>query len=506
MAKILLVDDEPNLRLLLEVELSDVGHDVTTAVNASSAIALAAATDFDILMTDLRMPGMTGLELCAWVRQNRPCTDVILMTGYGSSQSAVEGLRLGAADYLFKPFGDIQLVIGSVERLLQKRRLRDETESLKTQLLQMDRLNSLGHLSSAVAHEISNPAGFVLGNLSMLQEDLTTLVAEYPEEKARLDEMTAMVDDAIVGIQRVSDVARDLRAFAGADVGPQQPIRLLEVVETSLRIGKVAVRHRARLTTDLGDIGLVDGQHGRLAQVFINLLLYAADTVPEGNASGHEVHLSMRADGNQAVVEITDTGTLLTDAQRAELFAPLRTNASGVPIGVGLALTRDIVNDHSGDVSVTPGRGGNRYVVQLPLLEPQARRESRPALAPSTGRKALIIDDEEALRRMMTVMLRGRYDVTDVSGGEAALAVLEQDSVFDLVICDLMMPGMDGTSVYQAVCERWPHLATRVLFATGGSVTQATQGFLTDHADRVLYKPFRRDELLAAIAELVLKS
>ena len=503
MAKILLVDDEPNLRLLLEVELSDVGHDVTTASNAPSAIELAAATDFDILMTDLRMPGMTGLELCAWVRQNRPRTDVILMTGYGSSESAAEGLRLGAADYLFKPFGDIELVIGSVERLIEKRRLRDETESLKTQLLQMDRLSSIGRLSAAVAHEISNPAGFVLGNLSMIQEDLMMLAVEYPEQEARLDEMTAMVADAITGIQRVSDVARDLRAFAAADVGPPQAMRLLEVVETSIRIAKVAVRHRARLTTDLGDVGLIEGQHGRLAQVFINLLTYAAHTVPEGNPSENEVSVSMRADGNNAIVEIMDTGTPLTDAQRAEVFAPLHTDASGAPIGVGLALTRDIVADHNGEVSVTLGRGGNRYVVQIPFLEPPARRKSRPALAPVSGRKALIIDDEDALRRMMTVMLRGRYEVTDVPGGQAAIEVLEKDSVFDLVICDLMMPDMDGTRVYQALCDRWPHLATRILFATGGSVTQMTQDFLVDHADRVLNKPFGRDELLFAISEVV---
>jgi len=123
---ILIVDDEPDVRLLLTREINDRGHEVVAVTDSAQAIEEMSRGNFDVVLTDLRMPGMDGMALTEWIKRTRPDTEVIVMTGYGSSDITTMVEWLGACDYLRKPFGEIDLVTSSIDRAIQKRRVEED--------------------------------------------------------------------------------------------------------------------------------------------------------------------------------------------------------------------------------------------------------------------------------------------------------------------------------------------------------------------------------------------
>ncbi len=123
---ILVVDDEANVRLLLAREISDRGHEVVVAADSAQAMEEIGRGDFDVVLTDVRMPGMDGMGLTEWIKRTRPDTAVIVMTGYGSLETANRAVSLGAFDYLQKPFRDIDMVTSSIDRAIQKRRVEED--------------------------------------------------------------------------------------------------------------------------------------------------------------------------------------------------------------------------------------------------------------------------------------------------------------------------------------------------------------------------------------------
>jgi len=125
-AYILVVDDDPNVRLLLAREIGDRGYEVVAAVDGAQAMAEMDRGDFDVVLTDIRMPGMDGLGLTEWIKRTRPDTEVIVMTAFASLEIAAMAVRLGAFDFLMKPFGEMDQVISSIDRAIQKRRVEED--------------------------------------------------------------------------------------------------------------------------------------------------------------------------------------------------------------------------------------------------------------------------------------------------------------------------------------------------------------------------------------------
>ena len=170
--KILVIDDEPSVRLLLERELTERGYQVTSSGDPERATEVDNLAEFEVVITDVRMPGIDGLEVTRRVKAAYPQTEVILMTGYASLETAAEGMHLGAYDYIAKPFGNLDLVVASLERALERRQLSSLATELKRQLAHSDRLAAIGQLAAGVAHEINNPAGFVMANLTVMKQSI----------------------------------------------------------------------------------------------------------------------------------------------------------------------------------------------------------------------------------------------------------------------------------------------------------------------------------------------
>ena len=514
-ARVLVVDDEPSLRMLLGCELEDMGHDVDKACNGREARdLLASGARFDLVISDLRMPGMTGLELLAWIRANRPEIDVMLMTGFGSCENAAEGLRLGARDFLMKPFADLDLVAASIERVLEHRRLEGEARQLRRQLIHGDRLQAIGHMAAAVAHEINNPAGYALGNLAMLGEELDSirerLVALGMDESGVLDSLEQCREMAEVsrdGVKRIAVVSRDLRRFGRADVDHAEMMSVPDIVQTAVRIARMEIRHRAELVVDIGQVPMIRGHPGRLAQVFINLLVNAAQAIDAGDARHNLVKITCHLEDGHVVVGVADTGRGMTDAERAHAFeAFFTTKPYGEGTGLGLSLAADIVAQHGGRISVesAPGQGTSLHV-WLPVhseLTPSTP-PSRPmglAAGPAPRPRVLIIDDEPLLQRAFITMLGPAWDCHVDDSAEEVIARLESgDCAWDAIVLDLMLPGIDGAGLHRRIVADYPHLEPRIVFTTGGATTASAKEFASHMDERTIYKPCTSAELLAAV-------
>ncbi|HET9555182.1 MAG TPA: ATP-binding protein [Anaeromyxobacteraceae bacterium] len=232
------------------------------------------------------------------------------------------------------------------------------------------RLAGVGTLAAGAAHEINNPLGGVLGNLTFLRDGLAGLgEAVPPARREEVAELSRAVEDAREGATRVRDVVRSLKSFSRPDEGEQEPTDLAAVVESAVGLTRHDLRHRARVTTRFEPAPAVLASGRRLEQVFVNLLVNAAQAIPEGRAEENEVAVSVGpGPGGQVVAEVRDTGAGMTPEVRAHLFEPFfTTKPVGSGTGLGLAICHGIVSAHGGRIEVESAPGaGSTFRVVLP--------------------------------------------------------------------------------------------------------------------------------------------
>jgi two-component system, cell cycle sensor histidine kinase and response regulator CckA len=384
---------------------------------------------------------------------------------------------------------------------------RDITErkAIQTRLVQADRLSALGVLSAGVAHEINNPLAYVLLNLEYLERELAHLGSG-----PAVDGLVTRVRDARHGAERVASIVRDLRTFARGDEGMRGPVRLTSVLESALNIAHSEIEQRARIVRSFQEVPPVDGNSNRLEQVFMNLLLNAAQAIEPGAPEANVIGISVRREGPRVCVDISDTGAGIADSVRSSIFDPFfTTKPPGVGTGLGLPICQSIVRALGGDISVHSELGkGSTFSVALPLWagEGNTARTPLPAVpakAAPRGR-VLIVDDEIAVGRTLSLVLGSEHDVTVVTSGEEALALLNQSGgeVFDAVLCDLVMPGMTGLELFQTLQSKVPDLASRVIFMTGGMATRQPAEVLSI-PNPLFEKPFDLDQIRTTLRDVV---
>jgi PAS domain S-box-containing protein len=386
---------------------------------------------------------------------------------------------------------------------------RDITErkAIQAKLVEADRLAALGVLSAGVAHEINNPLAYVLLNLEYLGRELPKLAGQTD----RLEDLLTRVRDACHGAERVATIVRDLRTFARGDQGARLPVDVREVLEAAISIAANEVHRQARLVREYLEVPAVDGNPNRLEQVFLNLLLNAAQAFPNADPNKNEIRVKLLKRGENVVVEISDNGAGIAPHLVGRIFDPFfTTKPVGVGTGLGLPICRSIVRAHGGDVSVasSPGEGAT-FTVWLPSSQQAAtqrpvRKQSDPRL--SVRGRILIIDDEAAVARTLSMLLQTEHDLSLATSGEDALGLLRAESQaggFDAIVCDLMMPGMTGMELYELIKAQYPGLEQRVVFMTGGvSMLRATE-FLASVKNPTFEKPFDLNELRKTLRVLI---
>jgi len=395
---------------------------------------------------------------------------------------------------------------GHVVRLASILRDVSERKRMQAQLVQAERLASVGTLAAGVAHEINNPLAYVIANLAFVAEELRGLHGETGDH--RLPDLVQALDEALSGAGRVKQIVRDLKLFARADEEQLGPVDIHKVIESSLSIVRGEIRHRARLSRAYGEnVPPVVANESRLGQVLINLLVNAAQAIEEGKVEQNEIRIATsRGSGGRAVIEVRDTGCGIPVEQLPRIFDPFfTTKAVGVGTGLGLAICHGIVSSLGGEIMVdsTVGRGTTFRVVLPPAprsaLEPavQTVAESQgPAPATHAPRKrVLVVDDESALLQTLERSLGQEFELVLKSSGREALTLLERDRSFDHIVCDLMMPEVTGMDLFEQLREIQGELARRVIFMTGGAFTPRARDFLVRIDNRFLEKPFDMEQL-----------
>jgi CheY-like chemotaxis protein len=247
--------------------------------------------------------------------------------------------------------------------------------------------------------------------------------------------------------------------------------------------------------------------------VFLNLLLNAAQAIPDADPDRHQVAVALRAaQGPQVVVEVRDSGCGIREADLPRLFEPFfTTKAAGVGTGLGLFICKQIVEEHGGRIEVETEWGrGSTFRVWLPATTaPRSPRTPVPFPAAQTGSgraRVLIIDDEPKLAESMRLLLEPEHDVTVTTSGQEGLQCLLDGPPFDLILCDLQMPGVTGMDLHAALEAQAPAVLPALLFMSGGAFTSAAQEFVGRHRERVLDKPLRPERLFALVEEALARS
>ena len=372
-----------------------------------------------------------------------------------------------------------------------------EKRIAQEQLALADRLSAMGTLAAGVAHEINNPLSYVLGNLELLRE---TTLGRLPESER--DALT----EALEGVQRIRRIVAELKSFTRRDSEPR-----LEAVDASTLLTAACnivlneIRHRAQLVHDFEPGLAVLGEEGRLLQVFVNLLLNSAHAIPEGDGRRHEIRVaSRRLPGGRVALSVEDTGRGIPAELMPRVFEPFfTTKARGLGTGLGLPISQRIIRDLEGEIRLSSAAGVGTKVTVEPSEAapvPPRPRPRAPIVEPTAAGRILLIDDEPGVLRALTRILRD-HQVRSSSSGQQALALLEADPRVDLVICDVMMPGMTGMELYEVARDRWPDLADRFIFTTGGTFTDRTTRFFEQQRRR-LEKPFDPERVLAVVRDI----
>jgi signal transduction histidine kinase len=357
-----------------------------------------------------------------------------------------------------------------------------------------EKLAALGQFAAGVAHEVNNPAAVVNANLDYLTETSRAILAA-PALDALAESKTAM--------QRIAVIVRQLldagRLAASPETRTAVPLR--KVADGAFSVARARLGRRVRLTNEVPQDTFVLAGEGVLAQVVVNLVVNAVQAIQDHRSDGHVV-VRTELGGDRVRLLVEDNGPGMPPEILRRVFEPFfTTKPFGSGSGLGLAVSRGLVASLGGELRLesTPGQG-SRAVVELAAAEPPGEAP-RPLLGDRRGKPLhlLLVDDEEPVRTALRRLLELRYGVELAAGVDDALERVQVRS-YDVVLCDVMMPAGGGERFYRTLLGFAPEVARRVVFLTGGAVTDAARQFLRTQPQPVLTKPLELDQL-AEVAE-----
>jgi PAS domain S-box-containing protein len=390
--------------------------------------------------------------------------------------------------------------------------LRDITERkhLQARLVMADRLASLGTLGAGVAHEINNPLAYMLVNLHLIQGGLEQMKSLVPP--SLVDSLRQLAQETTEGAERIAGIVKDLKTFArGEQDSRLGPVDVRRAVELACKMADNMLRHRARLVLEFDAMPPAEANEARLCQVFLNLLLNAAQAIPEGEPpERHEISVRLRAGApGQVVVEVKDTGVGMTPEVLSRVFDPFfTTKAVGEGTGLGLSICHGIVESMGGAISAesNPGKG-SIFRVLLRTASQESELQSRPTLrlpipvVNGPRARVLVVDDEPHVTTALQRALGSEHEVSTAHNVRDALRMLAEDRRFDVILCDVMMPGMTGMDLYAELGRASPDMAGRIVFMTGGAFTPRAVSFLEEVPNPKLGKPLNLEELRVLVTQ-----
>ncbi|MFO0592311.1 MAG: response regulator [Polyangiaceae bacterium] len=522
--RVILVDDDPSARRAIGRMVRLLGLDVEEVSTAAGALDLTLAYRPDVVLTDLRMPGMDGVELIRKLRERSPGLPIVAMSAFTELDAALRALRAGASDFIAKPIQLDDLMVAldravaaarsdaaalALENMRLLAKLQEVTGALaraessqratEERLAQAQRMEALGRLASGVAHDFNNVLSVVIGygDLMLEEEPLT--------EAARVK-----VQGILKAARHGAALTGQLLAFGRQQVMEPRLADLNDIVGNMLDLLQSAGTAEVSIDLDLaGTLGKVRVDPSKMGQVVMNLLINARDSMPNGG------RITIRtaderppgATRPHAMIAITDTGTGMDAATSSRIFEPFfTTKAIGKGTGLGLATVLGIVEQSEGQIAVDSHLGeGSTFKVYLPHAQAEApRRSSRPKIQRPRGPEVILLVDDDDDVRVLTarILERGGYRVLAASTPAEArsLAAAEKEEIA-LLLTDIVMPDESGLDLAQELTTTRP--AMRVVYMSGYAEQAITTLGQLPEGCAFLQKPIAREALLAKVrAEL----
>lgn len=354
---VLLADDEIGFVETLTKRLRKRGVPVVTAHSGQEALEnLVANSTIDVVVLDIKMPGMDGIATLKAIKRLHPLVDIILVTGHATVESAIEGMKLGAFDYLTKPV-DFEVLVSKINAVQEK-------------TLRTDRLVTLGRLAATVAHEINNPLSVVLTYIKLILK----LIERQRFTPERLEKVRQFLSHMEQETSRCGEIVKNLLSFARQSKSEMKPDSIVEVIHRTLLLISYDLKHRnIQLVKELeDDLPLVLCDANQIQQAVLNILGNAAEAMSEGGTL--TVQAQRPSDAGFVEVVITDTGCGIPAAQQNDIFeAFFTTKEEGKGVGLGLAVVHSIITRHQGIIEVesplTKGKSnpGTRFRIHLPI-------------------------------------------------------------------------------------------------------------------------------------------
>lgn len=389
-------------------------------------------------------------------------------------------------------------VIVSIVRDLSQRR------ELQTKMMQMDRLIAVGNLAAGVAHEVNNPLTFIQSNVEFLLEE----IPDDPGDDQRYvvdvstREIRRALRDILEGSGRIRDIVDDLRTFSVDTNTVLEPVDVEAIIESAINMASNQLDQRAELVRDYEDLPPVFADESTLAQVVMNLLVNAAQAIPEGAVGDHQIRVSTRSEADEIAIEVSDTGQGIPEEMIDSIFDPfVTTKSESDGMGMGLAISQSKIQNLDGriDVESTVGEGST-FRVSIPRrdVDDQPRQHGEATTEqPAPGQMIVIIDDEPRVLRGQRRQFGRDLEVETYQSAREALEEMNPGGRPDLILCDLQMPRMSGREWFRRLGRDFgPAWQQRVVFMTGGAFTPEAREFIEETDRPVLDKPLAAREVL----------
>ncbi len=381
------------------------------------------------------------------------------------------------------------------ELVITQERLRTASEHL----VATGSMVVVGQLAAAMGHEINNPAQVLRSCLEHLSDR-----GDYISS----GELSEVVSDALTALHRIETVAAELTPFSTTESEDTHPLDINTCVRHALRLAHNELRHRARVTEGLREVPFVDGLRGRLIQLITGLLVFVARTMPEDSPGNHLAVSTKIKDGDTCIelvchlpeptAEFDELAARIRvwEGDRAESVQAGLAAVHGTSKWIGLIFCEQIALAHGGGIEVTTSEDKCSATIEIVL--PASEQVEAAAV------NVLVIDDEELILRSLGRMLRREYLVDVCSSGDVALEMIAEGN-YDVILCDIMMPGLSGVALYEKLATICPEAQKRIIFISAGTFTVKTQSFAEQTKQPVLLKPVRRGDLRDAIEALLVK-
>jgi len=472
--RILVVEDEQIVSKDIQLRLKRFGYEIAgAAASGEDAISLAKDAQPDLVLMDVMLKGdMMGTEAAEVIRREYDIP-VIYLTAYADQDTLNQAKITEPYGYVLKPFDERELQT-AIEMALYKYRAEKEKQTLKEQLLQAQKLEAIGHLTTGVAHNFNNALNVIIGNLELARMHADDKILPYLNRSQKASEGAARIVDGLLAFCRERKMKHDV-FDAGVVVRETS-----EMCEQSLK-GEMTLQVRVP-----DEAFFVEGDDNHIQQVILNLCLNARDAVEEiVEERDPEIVIGVkkveRAGAQYVCVSVEDNGIGMREEVKQHIFEPFFTTK---PVdrgtGLGLATAYGIVNDHKGCITCSSEENkGTTFEVYLPLVENGVRDVQQiEKKVPSNTQDArenasghvetvLVVEDEELVRRTTVELLKIKgYKIIEAVDGRAGWEIFQaQKDQIDLVMLDLSMPWISGLELLKLMMDLDPN--TRVIIVTG---------------------------------------